>query len=146
MYSTGLFRQVQVSTPVDSALGRMDLLVRVQRAPAALGRRRRGQRHERPLRTTAQWGHRNLDTRALGGVLDGELAWYGNGRPHKSGAAATLTEPWLLGVRLLGQAGVFYREQHDQAYDSLGNNLYTQHSDSRGFTSRSTANSAASPA
>ena len=134
LYSTGLFRQVQVSTPVDTALGRMDLLVRVQARPPRWVDLGIGSGTSDRLRTTAQWGHRNLDTRALGGVLNGELAWYGNGRPHKGGAAATLTEPWLFGVRLLGQAGVFYREEHDQAYDSLGNNLYTQHSDSRGYT------------
>jgi outer membrane protein assembly complex protein YaeT len=134
LYATGLFRQVQVSTPVDSANGRLDLQVRVQERPPRWVDLGIGSGTSDRFRATAQWGHRNLDTRALGGVLDGELAWYGNGRPHKSGVAATLTEPWLLGVRLLGSGGVFYREQHDAAFDSLGNSLYTQHTDSRGFS------------
>ncbi len=134
MYSTGLFRQVQVTQLPDTATGTMDLLVRIQPRPARWVDVGVGSGTSDRFRTTAQWGHRNIDTRALGGVLDGELAWYGDGRPHKNGAAATLTEPWLFGVRLLGQAGVFYRNQHDEAYNDQGEDLYTQHAESRGFS------------
>jgi outer membrane protein insertion porin family len=134
MYSTGLFRQVQVTTLPDSAAGTMDLLVRVRPRPARWVDLGVGSGTSDRFRSTAQWGHRNLDTRALGGVLDGELAWYGDGKAHRRNATATLTEPWLFGVRLLGQGATFYREQHERAYNNLGANLYTQHADSRGFS------------
>ncbi len=133
MNSTGLFRQVQVTTVFDTTTHRIDLHIRTLARPPRWIDIGVGSGTSDRLITTAQWGHRNLDTRALGGVLDGDLAWYGDGRPHKRAAAATLTQPWLLGVRLLGQAGVFYREFHDRAYNNAGDNIYTQHSDSRGY-------------
>jgi outer membrane protein insertion porin family len=134
MYSTGLFRQVQVTTLPDTSAGTLDLLVRVQPRPSRWVDVGIGSGTSDRFRTTAQWGHRNLDTRALAGVLDGELSWYGNGRPHRQTAAGTLTEPWLFGLRLRGQVGVFYRVLHDQAYDALGNKVYTQNTDSRGVS------------
>jgi outer membrane protein assembly complex protein YaeT len=133
LYNTGLYRQVQVSPIPDSVNARMDVQLGVSARPPRWIDGGVGSGTSDRFRTTAQWGHRNLDTRALGGVLDGELSWYANGRPHRGGASATLSEPWLFGVRLLGQAATFYRQQNDLAYDSTGRNVYTQHIDSRGF-------------
>jgi outer membrane protein assembly factor BamA len=63
---------------------------------------------------SSQFGHRNLDTRALGGVLDGKLARDGRNQPLLTAASLTLSEPWVLGVRLLTQAAVGYTESWDR--------------------------------
>lgn len=115
LYNTSLFRQVQVSTPKDSALAKVDLLLRVtERKPRWVDGGVGSGTTDR-FRLAGQWGHNNLDTWALRGVLDGELAWDGRGRFTKSATTATLTEPWLFGVRLMGQAGLFYRQLDDFA-------------------------------
>lgn len=115
MYQTSLFRAVQVSTPRDSAGNRVDLQLRVsERKPRWIDGGVGSGSTDR-FRLAGEWGHGNLDTRALRGVVDGELAWDGRGRFTKSTTSATLSEPWLLGVRLLGQAGLFYRQLDDYA-------------------------------
>ncbi|MFN8588044.1 MAG: BamA/TamA family outer membrane protein [Candidatus Eisenbacteria bacterium] len=115
MYQTSLFRAVQVSTPRDSAGNRVDLQLRVsERKPRWIDGGVGSGSTDR-FRLAGEWGHGNLDTRALRGVVDGELAWDGRGRFTKSTTSATLSEPWLFGVRLLGQAGLFYRQLDDWA-------------------------------
>ncbi len=114
MYGTGLFRQVQVSTVPDSATGRIDLLVRVsERAPrwVDVGI---GSGTTNRYQLSGQLGHRNLDTRALSGVLDGKLARDGQNKPLLAAASATISEPWFLGVRLLAQAAALYNETYDR--------------------------------
>ncbi len=134
LYDTGLFRQVQVSTVPDSSKGTLDLLLRVSERSSRWVDLGIGSGTSDRLRTTAEWGHRNLDTRALMGVVDGEVGWYADGRPHKTAAAFTVTEPWLFGVRVLGQAGLFYRELHNEGYNTGGDLIYTQHTDARGYS------------
>ncbi len=115
MYQTSLFRQVQVSTPIDTASAKVDLQLRVsERKPRWIDGGVGSGSADR-FRLAGEWGHGNLDTRALRGVVDGELAWDGRGRFTKSTTGATLSEPWLFGVRLLGQAGLFYRQLDDWA-------------------------------
>jgi outer membrane protein assembly factor BamA len=81
------------------------------------------------FRVSAEWGHRNLDTRALAGAVNGEYAVDGSGHFRKSGVGGTLTEPWLLGVRLLGQVGVFQLSQDDRA-----NPDFIRHHSEYGYT------------
>lgn len=128
MYQTSLFRQVQVSTPIDTAGARVDLQLRVsERKPRWIDGGVGSGSTDR-FRLAGEWGHGNLDTRALRGVLDGELAWDGRGRFTKSTTSATLSEPWLFGVRLLGQAGLFYRQ-----FDDWADPRFHQRTFARGF-------------
>lgn len=128
MYQTSLFRQVQVSTPIDTAGAKVDLQFRVsERKPRWIDGGVGSGSADR-FRLAGEWGHGNLDTRALRGVLDGELAWDGRGRFTKSTTSATLSEPWLFGIRLLGQAGLFYRQ-----FDDWADSRFHQRTFARGF-------------
>ncbi len=128
MYNTGLFRSVQVSDAVDSTHGTIDLGVRVASRPPRWLDLGIGSGTTNRYQVTGEWGHRNLDTRALGGVLDGQLARDGQNHPTTEAASFTLSEPWLLGVRLLGQSSVFYRNDHDRA-----DPRFVQNAEHKGF-------------
>jgi len=123
LYDTGLYSQVQVSSVNDTVPGVMDLLLRVAaRRPrwVDLGI---GSGSADLFRVSGAWGHRNLDTKALLGSLTGDLALDRQRRDalQQSQAlrvrhgrlAANLVEPWLLGLRLQGQATLFYEEARD---------------------------------
>jgi len=128
LYGTGLFRQVQVTTVPDTTHAVIDLLVGVtERAPRWIDVGI-GSGTSNRYQATGEWGHRNLDTRALGGVLDGQLARDGQNHPRTEAATATVSEPWLLGIRLLGQASVFYRHDHDRS-----DPRFVQNVEQRGF-------------
>jgi outer membrane protein insertion porin family len=115
LYNTGLYRQVQVSSVLDTAAHAVDLQFRLSE------RKRRwidggiGSGTADRLIVTGEWGHRNLDTRALAGVVTGEYSLDGTGHFRKAGLGSSLTEPWLFGVRLLGQVGVFTRKEDDRS-------------------------------
>jgi outer membrane protein insertion porin family len=128
MYSTGLFRQVQVTQQPDTLTGTMDLLVRIQPRPPRWVDVGIGTGTSNRYQLTGQWGHRNLDSRALGGVLVGQLARDGQNHPRTEAATFTLSEPWLFGVRLLGQVSTFYRRDHDRS-----NAKFVQHIEQHGF-------------
>jgi len=118
LYDTGLYSQVQVSSAIDTSQAKLDMLLRVtERKPrwVDLGI---GSGSVDLLRFTGSWGNRNLNHNALQGSLTGELTMdqqrtslansskvvrvrYGHG-------AANLVEPWLFGLRLQGNTGVFY--------------------------------------
>lgn len=128
MYGTGLFRQVQVTTVPDSATAKIDLLLRVgERAPrwVDVGV---GSGTTNRYQVTSQLGHRNIDTRALGVVLDGKVARDGQNHPLTQSATLTLSEPWFLGVRLLGQSAALYSSTWDRHDPN-----FTRHLDQRGF-------------
>lgn len=115
LYGTGLYRQVQVSSVLDTAASRVDLRFRLSERKSRWIDGGVGSGTADRFRVSGAWGHRNLDTRALGGALNGEYSLDGMGHFRKAGAGATLTEPWLLGVRLLGQAGVFTLREDDRS-------------------------------
>jgi outer membrane protein insertion porin family len=119
LYGTGLYRQVQVSSVLDSAASEVDLRFRLSERKSRWVDGGVGSGTTDRFRVSGTWGHRNLDTRALAGALDGEYSLDGTGHFHKAGAGATLTEPWLLGVRLLGQAGVFTLREDDRSNPSF---------------------------
>lgn len=123
LYDTGLYSQVQVSTVPDSTDATLDLALRVaERRPrwVDLGI---GSGTAELFRFTGEWGHRNLDTRALRGSLSGEVALDRQRRDADSDVkvlrtrtlrtSANLIEPWLLGLRLQGQASLFYEQSND---------------------------------
>lgn len=123
LYDTGLYSQVQMSTIVDTTVGVLDLLLRVsERRPrwVDLGV---GSGSADLFRFEGGWGHRNLDSKALLGSLNGELALDRQRTSaddesqtlrlrHLRGSAG-LVEPWLLGVRLQGRSALFYEEDRD---------------------------------
>jgi outer membrane protein insertion porin family len=114
LYTTGLFRQVQVSTLPDSTTGRLDVLLRVtDRAPrwVDVGI---GSGTTNRYQVSTELGHRNIDTRALGGVVDGKLARDGQNKPLLAASSVTLSEPWVFGVRLLTQAAALYNDTYDR--------------------------------
>ena len=137
LYDTGLYSQVQVSSAIDTSQARLDMLLRVsERRPrwVDLGI---GSGSVDLLRFTGAWGNRNLDHNALLGSLGGELTVdqqrksledqsrvvrvrYGHG-------SANLVEPWLFGLRLQGQTGVFYEGGTDDR-----DPRFLQRRDSRG--------------
>ena len=128
LYQTGLYRAVQVTPVRDSSARTVALQILVSERKSRWIDGGVGSGTSDRFRVAGEWGHRNLDTRALRGVLNGEYALDGQANFRKLGTGATLTEPWLLGIRLLGQAGVFYRRQDDRANPS-----YVQKTDVRGF-------------
>ncbi len=138
LYNTGLYRQVQVSSVADSSGGRLDLLLRVTERRSRWVDVGVGSGSADLLRFSGAWGHRNLDTRALLGSLNGDLALDRQRRSaqdesqvlrlrHGRGSAS-LVEPWLLGLRLQGQASVFYEDGRDDR-----DSRFLQRRDSRGL-------------
>ncbi len=138
LYDTGLYSQVQVSSLADSSGGKLDLFLRVAERKSRWVDLGVGSGSADLFRTTGAWGHRNLDSRALLGSLNGELAI---DRQRKSAAdeaqvlrmrsgraSASLVEPWLLGLRLQGQGTVFYEDVSDDR-----DSRFLQRRDSRGF-------------
>lgn len=114
LYETGLFQQVQVSRRPDSLEQRVDFEIRVRERRTRWVDGGIGSGTTDRFRAEAELGHRNLDTRALRGVLNSELAYSGDGKFRRAEAAFTLTEPWLLGLRLQGTAGGFLRRTDDR--------------------------------
>lgn len=129
LYGTGLYRQVQVSSVLDSAANEVDLRFRLSERKSRWIDGGVGSGTTDRFRVSGTWGHRNLDTRALAGALNGEYSLDGTGHFHRAGAGATLTEPWLLGVRLLGQAGVFTLREDDRS-----NPYFIRRRDEQGVT------------
>jgi outer membrane protein assembly factor BamA len=137
LYDTGLYSQVQVGSAIDTTQAKLDMLLRVT------GRRPRwvelgiGSGSVDLLRFTGAWGNRNLNHNALQGSLSGELTMdqqrtslddsskvvrvrYGHG-------SANLVEPWLFGLRLQGNTGIFYEGGTDDR-----DPRFLQRRDSRG--------------
>ena len=119
LYDTGLYSQVQVSTAIDTSQAKLDMLLRVSARKPRWVDLGIGSGSVDLLRFTGAWGNRNLNHNALLGSLTGELTMdqqqksleearrrvvrvrYGHG-------SANLVEPWLFGLRLQGNTGVFY--------------------------------------
>lgn len=114
LYETGLFQQVQVSRKPDSLERTVDFDIRVRERRMRWVDGGIGSGTTDRFRAEAELGHRNLDTRALRGVLASELAYSGDGKFRRAEGAFTLTEPWLLGLRLQGTAGGFLRRVDDR--------------------------------
>jgi outer membrane protein insertion porin family len=137
LYDTGLFNQVQVSSFTDTASSALDLLVRVNERRSRWVDLGVGSGSTDLFRVSGAWGHRNLDQKALLGSLVGDLALDRQRRDAQSEAqvlrvrqgraSANLVEPWLLGVRLRGQASAFYEEARDDR-----DSRFLQRRDSRG--------------
>lgn len=138
LYDTGLYSQVQVSSPPSpDSVDVLDLVLRVtERRPrwVDLGV---GSGSADLFRFSGTWGHRNLDSRALLGSLNGDLAMdrqrtsLGDSsqvlRMRDGRVSANLIEPWLLGLRLQGQVSVFYEQANDDR-----DSRFLHHFDSRG--------------
>ena len=138
LYDTGLYSQVQVSTIIDTTAGVLDLNLRVAERRSRWVDLGIGSGSADMFRFSGSWGHRNLDRNALLGSLNGELAIDRQRRDSQSEArilrarnsrvSANLVEPWLLGLRLQGQATTFYEQFSDDR-----DPRFLQHRDSRGF-------------
>lgn len=115
LYGTGLFQQVQVTRLPDSSAQRVDFSIRVRERKTRWVDGGIGSGTTDRFRTEAELGHRNLDTRALRGVLNGQLAYFGDGRFRRAEGTFSLTEPWLLGIRLQGTAAGFVRRIDDRS-------------------------------
>ncbi len=120
LYDTGFYSQVQVSTIIDTTAGVLDLMLRVaERRPrwVDVGI---GSSSADLFRFSGSWGHRNLDHKALLASLNGDVAIDRQRRDSRSEdrvlrlrngrGSANLVEPWLLGLRLQGQASLFYEQ------------------------------------
>lgn len=115
LYQTGLFSQVQVTPMPDSTNSAMNFLLRVRdRKPRWVDAGVGSGTSER-FRFTGEWGHNNLDTRALRAVIGSRLAFDGNGKFLLTRTESSLLEPWLFGVRLSGLASVFYQKTDDRS-------------------------------
>jgi outer membrane protein insertion porin family len=137
LYDTGLYSQVQVSSAIDTSQAKLDMLLRVSaRRPrwVDLGI---GSGSVDLLRFTGTWGNRNLNHNALLGSLGGELTVDQQRRSFEDPSrvvrvryghgSANLVEPWLFGLRLQGQTGVFYEGGTDDR-----DPRFLQRRDSRG--------------
>ncbi|HXS83966.1 MAG TPA: BamA/TamA family outer membrane protein [Methylomirabilota bacterium] len=137
LYDTGLYSQVQVSSAIDTSQAKLDMLLRVSERKSRWVDLGIGSGSVDLLRFTGSWGNRNLDHNALQGSLSGELTMdqqrtslvdsskvvrvrYGHG-------SANLVEPWLFGLRLQGNTGVFYEGGTDDR-----DPRFLQRRDSRG--------------
>lgn len=115
LYNTGLYRQVQVSSVLDTMDQAVDLHFRLSERKSRWVDGGIGSGTADRLIVTGEWGHRNLDTRALAGVVTGEYSLDGMGHFRKAGLGSSLTEPWLFNIRLLGQVGLFTRREDDRS-------------------------------
>jgi outer membrane protein insertion porin family len=115
LYATGLYQQVQVTPLPDSVTARVDFIMRVRERKQRWVDAGIGSGTSDRFRATAELGHRDLDTRALRGVLQGEFATYGTGRFRRAEVSGTVTEPWLLGVRVQGSVAGYLRRLDDRA-------------------------------
>src|SRR5204863_9524595 len=89
------------------------------------------------LRFTGAWGNRNLNHHALLGSLTGELTMDQQRtsladpsrvvRVRNGHGSANVGEPWLFGLRLPGETGVFYEGGTDDR-----DSRFLQRRDSRG--------------
>ena len=123
LYDTGLYSQVQVSTIVDTTAGVLDLMLRVAERRSRWVDVGIGSSSADLFRFSGSWGHRNLDHKALLGSLNGDVAVDRQRRDSHSEdrvlrlrngrGSANLVEPWLLGLRLQGQASLFYEQLVD---------------------------------
>ena len=139
LYDTGLYSQVQVSSTIDTSQAKLDMLLRVTERKSRWVDLGIGSGSVDLLRFTGAWGNRNLNHNALLGSLSGELTVdqqqkgpppddrfkvvrvrYGHG-------SANLVEPWLFGLRLQGNTGVFYEGGTDDR-----DPRFLQRRDSRG--------------
>ena len=137
LYDTGLYSQVQVSSAIDTSQAKLDMLLRVSERRARWVELGIGSGSVDLLRFTGAWGNRNLNHNALQGSLTGELTMdqqrtslgdsskvvrvrYGHG-------SANLVEPWLFGLRLQGNTGIFYEGGTDDR-----DPRFLQRRDSRG--------------
>ena len=127
LYETTLYDQVQVTPTRDSAAARVDFAVRLHDRKPRWVDVGVGSGTSDRFRFSGEWGHRNLDTRALSGVLDGALAYYGDWHFRTASASATLGKPWLLGIRLQGQVSPFTLRADDRSEAGL-----VQHSSTQG--------------
>lgn len=127
LYETGLFQQVQVTSRPDSLSQSVDFSIRVRERKTRWVDGGIGSGTTDRFRAEAELGHRNLDTRALRGVLSGQLAYFGDGKFRRAEGVFTLTEPWLLGLRLQGTAAGFLRRIDDRS-----DNRYVQRLRERG--------------
>lgn len=114
LYKTTLYRQVQVTPLPDSGRKTIDFEMRVSERKPRWVDTGIGSGATDRIKLDAAWGNRNLDSRALQGVLDGKLAFDGSFKFHEGRTDATLTEPWLFGTRLTGQFGLFYQQLDDR--------------------------------
>lgn len=127
LYETTLFNQVQFTPLPDSSTHLVGFALRVSERKPRWVDVGVGSGTSDRFRASAQWGHRNLDTRALRAIGDGEVALDGSAKFRKAGASASLVEPWLLGLRLSGQATALY-----QRADDRDDYRYVLHSNTRG--------------
>lgn len=127
LYETTLFDQVQFTPLPDSSTHQVGFALRVSERKPRWVDVGVGSGTSDRFRASGQWGHRNLDTRALRAIGDGEIALDGQAKFRKSGVSASLIEPWLLGLRLSGQATAFYQRADDRS-----SNDYVLHSDAVG--------------
>lgn len=138
LYNTGLYSQIQVSSIADTTVGQLDLRLRVAERHSRWVDLGVGSGSADLFRFSGAWGHRNLDHKALLGSLNGELDIDRQRRDAESDAqvlrlrngrgSANLVEPWLLGLRLQGQASIFYEQVSDNR-----DARFLQRRDSRGF-------------
>lgn len=116
LYETGLFSQVQLTPLVDSAAGVVNFDLRLQQRRPRWVDLGVGAGSAERFRFTGEWGHRNLDHRALRGVLAGRIAFDGSGRYQLSRIESSLTKPWLFGAFITGQALAWFENGVDRGY------------------------------
>jgi outer membrane protein insertion porin family len=129
LYETGLFSQVQMTPMIDStrSLIDVDLLVR-PRKPRWIDAGVGSGTAER-LRSTGEWGHRNLGGRALQGVLATKLAFDDRARFLLTRTEVSLLEPWLLRTRTRGEASGYFERGDDRT-----DHRWTIREETRGFS------------
>lgn len=115
LYETGLFQQVQVTSAPDSITQTVNFDIRVRERRTRWVDGGIGSGTTDRFRAEAEVGHRNLDTRALRGVLNTQIAYFGDGKFRRAEGTFTLTEPWLLGLRVQGTAAGFLRRIDDRS-------------------------------
>jgi outer membrane protein insertion porin family len=119
LYETGLFNQVQMTPLVDSTRSVVEFDLRLRERKPRWFDAGVGSGTAERLRLTGEWGHRNVLSRGMQGVLSSRLALDGQARFLLSRGEASLVEPWLAGTRTRGQLTGYYENRHDHVLGVL---------------------------
>ncbi len=114
LYETNVFRQVQMVPHVDSVGTVVPFDLRLAPRPPRWLDAGIGSGTAERLQGAVQWGHRNLGSRGMQGVLEGRLALDADGHFQRARLSASVAEPWLFATRTRGLVTLYLEEQHDR--------------------------------
>ena len=114
LYSTDLFRSVQVTPLPDSTNSLMEISMRLEERKKRWIDAGIGSGTSERFNIIASWGHRNLNGKGLAGILGSRLSLDQNGKFLLWRTELTARAPLLFGIRATPQVTGYYLESDDR--------------------------------